>query len=285
LLVNPSAGGGRAAGLVAGVEAALRGHGYEPVTHRTTGLDDARTAAGSAAEAGRIVVTLGGDGLVGAVADVLSGTDAVLGVLPGGRGNDFVRSMGIPMEAVAACAVIAAGKQRPLDVGDVDGRAFIGIASCGFDSEANRIANEATIVRGNLVYAYAALRALATWKPARFELELDGGERVVHEGYTVACANGQAYGGGMFLAPDASLEDGLLDLVLTGHTSKLRFLRMLPRVFKGEHVQLPEVRVLRTRSVRISSDRPFALYADGDPIADLPATVTVRERALHVLVP
>jgi diacylglycerol kinase family enzyme len=174
---------------------------------------------------------------------------------------------------------------RELDLGAVGARTFIGIASCGFDSEANRIANETRLVRGNLVYAYGALRALLGWRPARFEVQLDGGEVRVLSGYTVAAANSRAYGGGMLLAPDASLDDGLLDIVLVAHTPKLRFLRLLPTVFRGEHVRQANVQVLRAREVRVSADRPFTMYADGDPIAELPVTVRALHGAVHVMVP
>ena len=101
----------------------------------------------------------------------------MLGVLPGGRGNDFARVLGIPLDPVAACAVLADGAERPLDLGEAGGRVFAGIASCGFDSEANRIANETRLVRGNLVYAYGALRALIAWRPPRFTVEIDDGRR------------------------------------------------------------------------------------------------------------
>ncbi len=115
--------------------------------------------------------------------------DALLGVLPGGRGNDLARVLGIPADPVEACAIVAAGFSRKLDLGEVDGKAFVGIASVGFDSEANRIANEAPAWLGGLVYAYGALRALLSWRPARFQIELDPpGERHSFTGYTVgAC--------------------------------------------------------------------------------------------------
>ena len=182
-------------------------------------------------------------------------------------------------------AVRAAGVERLLDVGDVDGRVFIGIASVGFDSEANRIANRTTVVKGDLVYAYGALRALAAWEPARFEIELDGQAPRAFHGYTVAAANSKAYGGGMFMAPDAELDDGMLDVVLCGRSTKRRFVYDLPKVFKGTHVASPAVRIERAAKVRISADRPFTVYADGDPIGELPVTVGVRPRALRVLVP
>src|SRR5436190_2081657 len=185
----------------------------------------------------------------------------------------------------AACAVVAAGAQRRVDVGDVDGRSFIGVASVGCDSEANRIANQTRVVRGNVVYAYGALRALATWTPARFTLDLDGGRRITFPGYSVAAANSRAYGGGMFIAPDAELDDGMLNVVCSGQATKRRALLNLTRVFQGRHVEAPWVHVLRSREVTVSCDRPFTMYADGDPIGDLPLTVRARHRALQVIVP
>ena len=206
-------------------------------------------------------------------------------MLPGGRGNDFARVLGIPLDPVAACAVLAANVVRELDLGVVNDRTFISIASCGFDSDANRIANETKLVRGNLVYAYGALRALAGWRPARFEVTLDGREPRTMRGYTVAVANSGAYGGGMLMAPSASLDDGTLDVVMVEHVPKLRFLRLLPTVFKGEHVRQRSVHVSRAREVVVAADRPFTMYADGDPIAELPATVGVLPGAVKVIVP
>jgi YegS/Rv2252/BmrU family lipid kinase len=285
LIVNPHAGGGRAAAAIPIVEAALTELGVGWHVESTRSLDHARELARAARGAGEVAVTLSGDGLVGVVAGELHGTGGVLGILPGGRGNDFARVLGIPREPAEACAVIAAGVERRVDVGEVDGRPFIGVASCGFDSDANRIANETTLVKGDLVYLYGALRALAEWKPARFELELDGRERLAFSGYSVACANSKAYGGGMFIAPDAELDDGQLDVVMSGRRSKRRALYDLPKVFKGTHVELPSVRIVRAAEVRVSADRPFTMYADGDPIAELPATVRVHARSLRVLVP
>jgi YegS/Rv2252/BmrU family lipid kinase len=288
LLVNPHAGGGRAARVLPEAEAALERAHVEFHTETTQSLEHARELARAAAHAGETVVTLSGDGLVGVVAGVLhEHPGAVLGVLPGGRGNDFARVLGIPLDDVgAAVATLAGATARPVDLGLADGRPFIGIASLGFDSEANRIANEAPSRLGNLVYAYGALRALAAWRPARFDLELDGGERRTYTGFSVGACNNKAYGGGMYAAPGAELDDGLLDVVLCEAMPKLRFLtRVLPRVFKGTHVELPEVHVMKTRRVRVESDRPFVVYADGDPIATTPAVLEVLPSALNVLWP
>jgi YegS/Rv2252/BmrU family lipid kinase len=287
LIVNPAAGGGRAARAAPEALRALGAHGLQVHREDTRDLAHARELALAAARAGEYAVTLGGDGLAGAVADALREVEgAVLGVLPGGRGNDLARVLGIPADPRAACAVIAHGDPRPLDLGEVGGRAFVGIASAGFDSEANRIANQAPARLGNLVYAYGALRALAAWRPASFQIELDPpGERIEFSGYTVAAANSRDYGGGMRIAPDARLDDGLLEIVLIEAVSRRRFLANLPRVFKGTHVELPQVRVLRAAEVAIAADRPFTLYADGDPIGELPVRVRALPGALEVLVP
>jgi YegS/Rv2252/BmrU family lipid kinase len=285
LIVNPHAGAGRAGRALGDVTAALDRLSLEHAVERTTSIQHARELATAAVAAGEMAVAFGGDGLVGAVAGALRNTAGVLGVLPGGRGNDFARVLGIPLEPVAACQVLATGTVRGLDLGQVEEQTFIGIASCGFDSEANRIANETRLVRGNLVYAYGALRALLGWRPARFEIKLDSGEVRTVRGYTVAAANSKAYGGGMMLAPDASLEDGLLDVVIVAEVPKLRFLRLLPTVFKGEHIRQPNVEVLRAREIEVSADRPFMMYADGDPIARLPVHVRALQAAVQVMVP
>jgi YegS/Rv2252/BmrU family lipid kinase len=285
LIVNPLAGGGRAGRMLADVRAALSALDLDHHVQATQSLEHARQLARAAALAGETAVAFGGDGLIGAVADAMKDGVGVLGVLPGGRGNDFARMLGIPLDPRVACGVLATGEVRPLDLGQVGTRTFIGIASCGFDSAANRIANETNLVRGTLVYAYGALRALAGWEPATFTVTLDGGEDRTVTGYTVAAANSRYYGGGMMLAPEATLEDGLLDVVMVSAISRARFLTLLPTVFKGDHVRHDCVEVLRGTSVRIAASRPFTMYADGDPIAELPVTVSVLPAAVRTIVP
>ncbi len=284
VIVNPAAGGGRARKVLPELEAALRARGLDYRIVLTTSMDHGREEALQAAAAGEVPVVMSGDGLIGQIGGALAGGDVPMGMIPGGRGNDLARVLGIPTEIPGAVDLLAAAPTRAIDVGEVNGRRFLGVASCGFDSEANRIANQARLVKGNLVYLYAALRALAAWKPARFELVLDG-DHCVFTGYSVAAANSKAFGGGMFIAPDAELDDGMLDVVWVSQVAKLRYLANLPKVFKGRHVDSEEVTVLRAAEVTVSADRPFAVYADGDHLADLPATIRVLPRALTVIAP
>jgi diacylglycerol kinase family enzyme len=182
---------------------------------------------------------------------------------------------------------VGAGEPADGSAPDAGGRAFVGIASAGFDSDANRIANEAPAWLGGLVYVYGALGALISWKPARFEIELDPpGERRAFTAFTVGACNSKTYGGGMRAAPDALLDDGLLEVVVLENVSKLRFLtRILPKVFKGTHVREPGVHVFRAREIALSADRPFTMYADGDPIGELPLRVRALAGAITMLTP
>jgi YegS/Rv2252/BmrU family lipid kinase len=284
LIANPVAGGGRgrkALGAACG-ELERRGVRFRALTSESAA--HAQELARAVADAGReAVAAVGGDGHVGSIAGVLRETETELAVIPAGRGNDLARVLGIPTDPVGAVELALEGKARPLDVGEVDGAPFLGIASLGFDSDANRIANESRL-RGSAVYLYAALRALASWRPARFEVAVDG-EHHEFTGYSVAVANSKAYGGGMMLVPHAELDDRLLDVLLVHEHSRLRALAMMPRVFRGAHVGDPHVEFLKGATVEVRADRPFTVYADGDPIGELPATVRVAARQVRVIVP
>ena len=284
LLVNPMAAGGRTLKVLPAVRAELDRAGAAYRVVETRGLEHAREQARLAADSGETVATLGGDGLVGPVAGELRHRDTALAVLPGGRGNDFARVLGIPKEPAEAARAILDGAERMVDVAEVDGSSYVGIASFGIDSDIQEIANHATLVKGNMVYAYATLRGLIDWKEATFSVSIDG-ERHDFPGYSVAVANTGVFGGGMRLVPDAVLDDGELDVLLISRHSKLRYAHGLTKVFDGKHLHPGYTHLFRGKVVEVSSDRPFTVYADGDPIATTPATMGVSHRSLRVLVP
>ena len=284
LVVNPAAGGGRGAKLTPSVEAALRAAGHDVVVTPTTSLEHADDLTAAAVADDRVVVAMGGDGIVGRVAGTVAATGGLMAVLPGGRGNDFCRTVGIPRDAVAACDVVASGEERRVDLGFAGDMAFLGIASVGFDSDVQERVLTSRLPLGQLVYLYGSLATVARWRPATFTCTVDGEPLTVH-GWSVAVANSGVYGGGMRLAPAASVEDGLLDVVTTSETSRRTFLRALPKVFKGTHVEEPSVSVRTASVVELAADRPFRVFADGDPVATLPCTVTVRPGALRMLLP
>jgi YegS/Rv2252/BmrU family lipid kinase len=284
LLVNPAAAGGKALGALPKIEAELKRLGADYRVVRSDSGDHAKQLARAIADDGEVAVAIGGDGLVGTLAGALDEQHGALAIIPAGRGNDFARVLGIPTDPAEAARLAAEGEERLFDVGRVDGKTFVGIASFGFDSECNELANATKFIRGNLVYAYSALRTLARWKPARFTVTVDG-ERHEYSGYSAAVANSKAFGGGMYLVPHAELDDGLLDVFMVADQTKLRYARGVVRVFKGTHLDDPAVTMARGKVVEIDADRPFTVFADGDPLAELPATVTVERQTLRVIVP
>lgn len=284
LLVNPASAHGRTLKLLPAVEQELDARRIPFRVERTRGLEDGIERALRAVEAGEVPVVISGDGLLGAIGGAMAGAETPLGVVPGGRGNDLARVLGIPNDPVEAVSVLAAGQTRRIDVGEANGRRFLGIVSVGFDSECNHRANEVKWLRGSLSYTYSAVRTLIGWRAARFTIRV-GEERERFSGYFVSVANNKAYGGGMLVAPDASLDDGEFDIVTIRDHNRLRFLANLPKVFKGTHVNEDEVRVFRASQLELTASRPFPVYADGEHLTELPVTVRVLPRALSVLVP
>jgi YegS/Rv2252/BmrU family lipid kinase len=284
LLVNPASGGGRALKALPELIAEFDRLGAPHRTVTTRSIEHAAEEAARAVTAGETVAAVGGDGLLRPVAGALKGTQTAVALIPAGRGNDLARVLGIPHRPADAARMAVEGGERLVDVASVDGTPYLGIASFGFDSDANQIANQAKLVKGNAVYLYAALRALAAWKPARFEVTVDG-TRHVAEGYSVAVGNSRTYGGGMMLLPHAELDDGKLDVLVVRDCPKLTALRGLAKVFKGAHLEVLDVQLLKGEVIEVSSDRPFVIYADGDPIGATPATMRVERRALRVIGP
>lgn len=284
LLVNPHSAHGRALKLLPRIEQALDDRRLTFRVERTKGLEDGVERALRAADAGEVPVVLSGDGLIGAIGGALAGLEAPLGIVPGGRGNDLARVLGIPDDPEGAVATLAAGRVRSIDVGEANGKRFLGIASTGFDAEANLLANRTRWLRGNLVYAYAGIRTLIGWKPARFTIAV-GEERIRFSGYSVSAANSRAYGGGIMLAPNADLSDGEFDVVTVAEESKLRCLSNLPKMFEGTHLEEDYFGVFRAQRLELSASRPFAVYADGEHLTDLPVSLRVLPRALNVIAP
>ncbi|CAB4339150.1 unannotated protein [freshwater metagenome] len=285
LIANPSAGGGRVPKLLPSVRRKLDSLGIEHRTGLTSSLADAVTLTEQALDRGEIPVAFSGDGVAGVVARTASYHEgAVFGVLPGGTGNDFCGHVGIPSDAVEACEVIANGVATEIDLGEANGERFLGIASFGYDSLANEAANSAPRFLGRGVYVWGAISALIRWRPARFTVVADGIEKNF-EGWSVLCANTSRYGGGMLIAPNASIDDGKFDLICTLKSSRLRFIRMFPKVFKGTHIGDANLDVSLASAVVVSADRPFTIYADGDPLTELPAELRIIPLAVKVLLP
>jgi len=289
LIVNPTSGGGRGWRVVGDAAPLLRKAGVVPEVVMCTNGDEPGTLARQAAEAGhRLVVAVGGDGQAAAVAAGLVGTDTALAVLPAGSANDYARTLGMPRGNVAAAVdVIAAGRTARVDtvkvkVADRE-RHFLNVVGTGFDAAVAGRAEKIPMLRGAGRYVLAIMAELPRFKAATITLVVDGATRELRA-MMVAIANGVSYGGGMRVAPTATLDSGQLEVCVVGEVSKPEFLRAFPKVFRGTHVTHPAVTMLSGREVRLSADRPLRLIGDGEWFGELPATVAVDPASLRVVV-
>ncbi|MFJ5836933.1 YegS/Rv2252/BmrU family lipid kinase [Streptomyces shenzhenensis] len=286
-VVNPTAGGSTGAAALPRVGRLLREAGAELETEYSRSLAHAQELARRAGERGRVVLAVGGDGIAGGIGGALSGTGSVLGLVPAGRGNDFARALGLPADPAALTRILLHNGPRPVDTIEVEsavhrGTVVLGSVYAGVDALANRHANHARLLRGAASYYAGGLRAVTTWRPAAYRVTVDGREHT-HRGYTVVAANSAYYGSGRAIAPDARVDDGLLDIVMIREAPRRLFFALMNELSTGAHVDRPEVRVLRGREIRIEADRPVPYGADGEVEATLPVTARVRPGDLAVL--
>ena len=291
LVVNPTAGMGRGRSLGAQTADLLSrsGHDITILTGESApeSLDRCIAAVASGIDT---LVVVGGDGMVHLGVNAVAGTGTALGIVAAGTGNDNARSLGLPLlDAVAAASVVDTGHRRRIDaVREVRAGAstgpdhwFVGVLCGGFDAVVNERANGWRWPRGKMRYNLAIARELPVFRPLPYELELDG-ERWTTEAMLVAVGNGPAYGAGMQITPDASYDDGLVDVLVVGPLSIPRLLAVFPKVFQGQHVSHPAVTIKRARRVRLSTPGIMA-YADGERFGALPLELEVVPGALEVL--
>lgn len=285
-VVNPAAGSDPSARLIP-VARWLREAGAEVAVEYSRSLEHAGDLAREAASKGHVVIAAGGDGMVGGLAGALVGTGAVLGILPAGRGNDFARQLGLPEEPERLAELLLSAEPKPIDAievesGDGTKNIVVGSVYGGVDSVANVHINRLTRLPGSLAYYLGPLRAIATWRPVAYRVTVDGETRE-ERGYTVVTANSGYYGYGLHVAPDAAVDDGLLDVVIIRHAPRRRFFAVMRELPHGTHVRRPEVEVLRGREIHVEADREVPFGGDGELLGTLPATIRVLPGALRVI--
>ena len=261
-----------------------------PGLETTVTADAAATSrlAGQAVQRGDdVLAVLGGDGTAHLAVQAVAGSETALAVVPSGSGNDLAAALGLPTDAVAAAehvaGVLRSGRRRRIDVGRVAGGASFSTVLCtGFDASVNARANTMRWPAGPRRYDLAVLAELAALAPRPVRVQV-GGRAVELEAILVAVGNGPCYGGGLRICPDATLTDGLLDVIAIAAVSRRRLLRVFPSVRAGAHVHQPEVTVLRGDTVRIEGAPGWPVYADGEPQGTLPVTVHCEPGALTVV--
>jgi|SRR5580704_9834912 diacylglycerol kinase (ATP) len=292
VIVNPASGGGRAGRIEAGIAACLAAQGINARFIQSKSSEDiCNQAAQAAAEGYRCVAALGGDGAFHHVVEGLRGTETSAGFFPAGNGNDIARSLGIPMDAMRSAEGFARAKVRVVDLVRVtfrDGRNahFIGAGGMGLDAEAAHLANTRfSKLPGVMRYLAGALWAFSQGKPIELRAELNG-ERWSGRALFAAIANGAAYGAGVRIAPDAKMDDGMLDAVIVGELGWLRLLRAIPIVLtSGDLKNFKEVRRYRCRRVRVETDPPAKIHGDGELLGETPAEFEALPGAIRVMTP
>lgn len=276
VIVNPKAGRRRALRAAEEVAALLRGAGWDTDILHTKESGHATTLAREAATQSDLILACGGDGTLSEVVNGLLETDIPAGLIPAGTGNDFARTIGMSPQPAQAAQQILGGGPVPVDLLEVGetGIVALNIIGAGFDAAVARRMNAQTRNAGFLAYLSAVLLELADLRPTELRLRIDGAEWQ-GRALLVAVANAQSYGAGMRIAPQASITDGLLDVVLVREMSRLHFLRSLPLVFRGAHLSHSHVQVWQGREVHIETAEPAPVLVDGDLRAHTPLTVRV----------
>jgi YegS/Rv2252/BmrU family lipid kinase len=286
-IVNPAAGKGAGKKVFSSLlgELERRSASYEII--ETTGPGHATDAARAAATP--VVVSVGGDGTVNEITNGIAGSTKSLGIIPAGSGNDFIKSVGVPRRPLQALQTLLRGVTRPVDIGTVrctptrDGggnfepRLFVNGVGVGFDAAVAARTREIPYLSGTALYVLAVLQTLGKYAPPNFKIQFDGSS---HEGrgLLIAVGNGKCAGGGFYLTPDASVDDGLLDICSVDNKNIFQILSLMPRVMRGKHHNVPGVKFFRKKRLTISADEQFYVHADGEIVG---ANVRRVELGLH----
>ena len=285
LLTNPTSGKGRGTRTAAIALPRLKEAGFHVRTLAGRDADEARDLARRCVVDGvESLVVVGGDGMVHVAVQELAGSETALGVIPAGTGNDVARYLDLPRsDPQRAADVVVGSRTRRIDLARTGAQYYVTVLATGFDSLVNERANAMRWPRGQMRYNLATLAELRVFQPLPYTLELDGEVRHV-EAMLVAVGNGPSFGGGLRITHGASLDDGLLDVVIIKTMSKPDLLRTYPKLFRGSHTRHRQYERHLVRTVTVAAPGIVG-YADGERIGALPLTVEVVPRALKVLVP
>jgi diacylglycerol kinase (ATP) len=292
LVVNPTAGGNK--GTVAGesVRAVLASSTHEVIDLSSESYEAAKAAikAAIADKAIDVLVLVGGDGMAHLGVNVCANTKVPMAIVPAGTGNDSAGIFGMPMDDPAGCTRLILDNlsyPKPIDAIEIEhslGKTWaIGSASAGFDALVNARANKMTWPAGPMKYYLAMLLELASFKAIKYRSKIDG---VAKDFDAMLCvvSNSGVFGGGMLVVPEASVTDAKLDMLILNKISRLKLVKIFPRVYKGTHVTDPAVELLEATKVEIAADG-MPIYSDGEYVGQAPFTATVVPGSLLVIAP
>ena len=268
--------------------AALHALKIEPEVYHTTPEDTGQGLSTRAAQEGvDIVIAAGGDGTIHAVARGLVGTQCMLGIIPVGTMNNLARSLNIPETIEAACSVISSGETCAVDAGKINDQIFLEVAGAGLEAALFPLAEEIKQpgLLSTLHGIIAGLITLISYRPTKISLSYDEHRRRRYEALQVTICNSPFYGAHLQVAPHALMDDGLLDVVVYKNFSKREYILHALSISQGRRAYQPKITYRRVKSLRITSEQPVELQADGELQGHTPAFVTVLPGTLRVRVP
>ena len=294
VFVNPTAGKGRSVPVVPEVRNIFERAGWAADVVETGSVQELERGGHAAIKNGSsLLVALGGDGTFQGLANAAYGADVILGILPGGGGNDFADALGLPQDAVLAAKAMLAGQVRWVDLArarTADGRErlYMGGGGLGIDAEAAQFANSRyREVAGRRRYMVSAVRALCSYRALEIRAEFPGTElpAVQRKVLLASVLNTPSYGAGIRLAPEAEVDDGLLDLVLVENRNVLSALTLLPRLMTTGELRARRMERVRVQRVRLTADRAAEFHGDGEILGPAPVEIEVLPRAVRILAP
>lgn len=283
-IVNPVAGKTKAKNTISIIKYIMDQNKKQYEILTTTKRGDAREFAQEAIQKDfSTIVAVGGDGTINEVLNGMAGSKKILGIIPAGTGNDFARSLDLPEDPKESLNIILQGNIKEVDFGKINGKHFINIASIGLDAhiadEANKIKNK---VPSTYAYILALLKGIISFKSYSIDVIIEK-EKLNLDVMLVAICNGNYYGGGMKIAPNAAYEDGYFDICIIERMSKLKVLFLFPTIFKGNHVKIKGVKILRAKEIEIQSKKTIKINTDGEIAVHKPLKFKIIEKGLKIL--
>jgi diacylglycerol kinase (ATP) len=283
VVCNPTAGNGLGKRVGEKINAALDGRSIAYTSLYTRYPGHARElAAQAAAEGADTVLAIGGDGTAGEAAAGLAGTKTALGIIPAGTGNDFIKTIGIPGQPLKALEHILACPARPTDMGRINDRLFLNVSGAGFDvCVLEYVLKAKRYMRGLLPYLYGVIRTILSFTPVELTYQIDDNPPVTGRMLLCAAANGRIIGGGIPIAPNAFVDDGLFDVILVRAIPRPRMVRYLPGLLKGKVLTFPETSACRCGKIALSAPG-MRMNVDGE-ICDIPSAVLTLEKGVLLI--
>ncbi|MFA5674961.1 MAG: diacylglycerol kinase family protein [Christensenellales bacterium] len=287
IIFNPTAGAGRSYKAMNIVTKYLQDNSIKYKEAHTEYKRHATKLAKAAIGKGyKGIISVGGDGTLLEVAEELFGTDEKLGIIPAGTGNDFRQSVNVPKDITSALQIILSGNTKLVDVGFLDdNQPFLNVAGAGFDVSVIRNTQKVRkIATGGLAYFIGILMSIIKYKSVRLRITANG-ESFVRDVLLIAVANGKCFGGGLYVAPNASVQDGLFNVLILKHAPRWRILFELPKLKKGRVEKISVAEQFMCSQITIECDSSQAFDIDGEICGHTPKTLVIKPSALNVFCP